>query len=404
LFTRVLKNSKKSTAYIVDQITYVCRRMKPRSPGSDGEREAARYMAGLLEHECGCCSVDVEPYKVHPASFYWYCRITGILGILACLGFFVHPIISLVPAVLSGLLFLFFFVLYKPVLDPFFPELEGVNVTAVRPCSQEVKRRLFINGHVDAAWEFPLNYYFGGIVFEIPNAMSLAGILVHAVIAVCALCGLGDWTRTVAWCSLIFLPAYVAVGFTYNPRRVVDGANDNLTGCFLGITFLRELEQQGIDLEHTEIGVILTGSEEAGLRGAKAWCSRHKDDYKDVPTYVVAFDTIHDPEFLMVNERDLNDTLDADPALARVFYEACRDVGVPCRKGRVPLFGGSTDAAAFLQSGFRAVAITGLRHNLEDYYHTRRDTYDNLNEEGIDNCYRAMVRMAELIDAGKADE
>lgn len=404
MFQKLLENSKKSTAYIVDQITHICRDLKPRSPGSEGEREAAQYMAELLERECGCEKAEVEPYKVHPASFYWYCRITGILGILACLGFFVHPISSLVPAVLSGLLFLFFFVLYKPVLDPFFPELEGANVTAIRPCRKEVKRRLFINGHIDAAWEFPLNYYFGGIVFEIPNAMSLTGIIVHAIVAVCALCGLGDWTRTVAWCGLIFLPAYVAVGFTYNPKRVVDGANDNLTGCYMGITFLREMEQQGFDLEHTEIGVILTGSEEAGLRGAKAWCRAHKDDYKDVPTYIVGFDTIHDPKYLMVNERDLNDTQDADPALARVFYEACQDVGVPCRKGRVPLFGGSTDAAAFLQNGFRAVTITGLRHNLEDYYHTRRDTYDNLNEEGIENCYRAMVRMAELIDQGAVDQ
>ena len=404
LFTRFLENSKKSTAYIVSQVGHICRDMKPRSPGSAGEREAALYMAGLLEGECGCKSVDVESFKVHPASFYWYCRITGILGIVACLGFFIHPVISLVPAVISGLLFLFFFVLYKPVLDPIFPEMEGTNVTAVRPCSGEVRRRLFINGHIDAAWEFPLNYYFGGVVFEIPNAMSLSGIIVHAIIAACALCGLGEWTRTAALCALIFLPAYVAVGCTYDPKRVVDGANDNLTGCLMGITFLREMQQLQMELEHTELGVILTGSEEAGLRGAKAWCRQHKDDYKDVPTFIITFDTIHDPNFLMVNERDLNDTLDADPGLSRVFYEACRDVGVPCRKGRVPLFGGSTDGAAFLQGGFRAVAVTGLRHKLEDYYHTRRDTYDNLQEEGIENCYKAMVRMVELIDKGALDE
>ena len=398
-----MKNSRLSTAYIVDGITHVCRAMKPRSPGSAGEREAAQYMAGLLRRECGCGGAVVEPFEVHPASFYWYCRITGILGVMACLGYFLHPVVSLVPAALSGLLFLFFFVLYIPVLDPFFPKLEGANVTAVRPCSGEVRRRLFINGHIDAAWEFPLNYYFGGVVFEIPNAMSLTGVIVHIVIAVLTLCGLGGWTRIAALCALIFLPAYVAVFFTYNTRRVVDGANDNLTGCFLGIALLREMEQVKMDLEHTELGVILTGSEEAGLRGAKAWCRQHRDDYRDVPTYVVTFDTIHDPKFLMVNERDLNDTLDADPALSRVFYRACQDVGVPCRKGRIPLFGGSIDGAAFLQGGFRAVAITGLRHKLEDYYHTRRDTYDNLNEEGIENCYRAMVRMVELIDQGAAE-
>ena len=63
--------------------------------------------------------------------------------------------------------------------------------------------------------------------------------------------------------------------------------------------------------------------------------------------------------------------------------------------------GGSTDSAAFTQGGFRAVGITGLHHKLEDYYHTRRDTYDNLNIEGLENCYRATVRLLEQIESGK---
>lgn len=392
-----------STAYIIKEITHICRHIKPRSPGSAGEREAAEYMAGILKDECGCRDVRTESYTVHPGSFYGYCHITGILGILACLGFFIHPLVSLITACISLFLFLFSFVLYKPILDRFYPAKEGANVTAIRPCSGEIKRRLFINGHIDAAWEFPLNYHFGGVIFEIPNAMALTGVIVYIILSICALCGLGDWTRIVALCGLVFVPAYVAVGFTYNTKRIVDGANDNLTGCYMGIELLRQMELQHVDLEHTEIGVILTGSEEAGLRGAKAWCRRHKDDYRDVPTFIVTFDTIHDPSHLMINQRDLNNTLDADAGLSRVFDQACKDVGVPCRKGRVPLFGGATDSAAFLQGGFRAVAVTGLSHILEDYYHTRRDTYDNLNEEGIENCYRAMVRMVELVDEGALD-
>lgn len=193
------------------------------------------------------------------------------------------------------------------------------------------------------------------------------------------------------------------VGFTYNPKLVVDGANDNLSACYMGIALLREMEQQGITLEHTEVGVILTGSEEAGLRGAKAWCKQHRDDYKDVPTFIVSYDTIHDPQYLMVNERDLNGLLKADEGLCEAFMSAARDVGVPCKRGWVPPFGGATDSAAFTQGGFRSVGITGLNHKLEDYYHTRRDTWNNLNPEGLENCYRATVRMIQRIDRGALD-
>ena len=95
----------------------------------------------------------------------------------------------------------------------------------------------------------------------------------------------------------------------------MDGANDNLSACFMGIAVLREMERLGVQTESTEVGVILTGAEEAGIRGAKAWCKAHAGDYADVPTYILCFDTIHDPRQLMVNFRYLNGTRAASARL-----------------------------------------------------------------------------------------
>ena len=178
----------------------------------------------------------------------------------------------------------------------------------------------------------------------------------------------------------------------------MDGANDNLTGCLLGIALLREMERQGIRPEHTEIGVLLTGSEEAGLRGAKAWCRAHQEDYRDVPTGILCYDTIHTPSQLMVNRKDLNGTVLSDQGMADAFLKAAEAAGVPCRSGLVPLFGGATDSAAFTQGGFRSVGVTGLSHNLERYYHTRLDTPDNLDPEGLENCYKATVEFIRALE------
>ena len=65
----------------------------------------------------------------------------------------------------------------------------------------------------------------------------------------------------------------------------------------------------------------------------------------------------------------------------------------------MPLFGGSTDSAAFTQGGFCSIGITGLSHVLQDYYHTRRDSYDNMNEESLENCIKATVMMIGMLDA-----
>ena len=396
--SELLKNSRQAAAYMIAEITRVCRDAGKRAPGSMGERRAGEYMARVLERDCGCRDVRVESFREHPDAFYGYFWFSAVFDCLSAALFFARPWLAVASGMIALLLFLFQFVLYKQVIDPLFPERESLNVTAVRPCSGEVRRRIFLNGHIDAAWEFPLNYHFGGIVFEIPGVMAVIGVVYYIALGICALCGAGAWTRAAGFAGLLFVPFFLLVGCTYDPRRVVDGANDNLSGCWMGIAVLREMERLGVRLAHTEVGVILTGSEEAGLRGAKAWCAAHRDDYRDVPTYIITYDTIHDPAQLMVNLQDLNGTVSADAALAEAFLRAAGEADVPCKKGEVPLMGGGTDSAAFTQGGFRSVGVTGLSHKLEDYYHTRRDSYDNMNETGLENCYRATIRLIEGMD------
>lgn len=66
----LLANSGQAVAYMIDEITHICRDMKKRGPGSEGERKAAEYMAQVLKSECGCEEVRVERFTEHPGSFY----------------------------------------------------------------------------------------------------------------------------------------------------------------------------------------------------------------------------------------------------------------------------------------------------------------------------------------------
>ena len=129
--------------------------------------------------------------------------------------------------------------------------------------------------------------------------------------------------------GLLFVPFLVGLYWMWNKNRIVDGANDNLSGCYMGIAILKALKDNGIELENTEVGVILTGSEEAGLRGAKAWCEAHKGEFDDVPTFIFSYDTIHDPKYLMTNYRDLNGTVKADKDVSDLFMEAAKELNIP---------------------------------------------------------------------------
>ena len=405
----IIDKKDKFADYMVSEITHICKTFEKREPGSKGELQACEYMAGVLRDECGCDRVEIESFKENPGSFFgWiYFTITFVLAAIAL--FFVFPLVSILLIVAGFFIVFMQFGLYKKLVDRFFPEKTGHNVTAVKSCTGEVKRRIFFNGHPDAAWEWPVNYKLGGVGFEGHAIICGIGAVYYLVIAIIAVVKNGvafggfDASSTIgkmALWGLLFVPFLVGLYWMWNKNRIVDGANDNLSGCYMGISVLKALKEEGIDFENTEVGVILTGSEEAGLRGAKAWCEKHKGEFDDVPTFIFSYDTIYDPKYLMTNYRDLNGTVKADKDVSDLFMEAAQELDIPCKKGWVPPLGGATDSAAFAQAGFRATGVTGLNHKLEDYYHTRRDTYDNMNKEGLAGCFAVSVKALEMFDNG----
>lgn len=405
----VIDKKKEAAEYMVSEITHICKDFEKRDPGSKGEQQACEYMADVLKNECGCERADVESFKENPGSFFgWiYFTITFVLAAVA-ISFF-YPLVSIILIVVGLLIVFMQFGLYKKFIDRFFPEKTGHNVTAVKSCKGEVKRRIFFNGHPDAAWEWPVNYKLGGVGFEGHAVICGIGAVYYLVISIMLVAKNGleyvsfDADETLGLLRLIglvFVPFLIGLYWMWNENRIVDGANDNLSGCYMGIAILKALKEEGIEFENTEVGVILTGSEEAGLRGAKAWCAAHKGEFDDVPTFIFSYDTIHDPKYLMTNYRDLNGTVKADKDVSDLFMEAAKELDISCKKGWVPPLGGATDSAAFAQAGFRATGVTGLNHKLEDYYHTRRDTYDNMNEQGLADCFAISVKALEMFDNG----
>ncbi len=413
--SKIIEKKSGYAKYMYQEIRYICTRFEKRNPGSKGEEQACVYMGDVMKR-LGCDRVEVESFKENPKSFYGWIYIT-ISCVLAAVALFligvgiggklavILPIIGAALIVFGLIVVLLQFGIYKKAVDFLFPEETGHNVTAYKKPTGEVKRRIIFNGHPDAAWEWPVNYALGGVGFESHAIICGVGAVFYIVLSIIAVIQkLGGQSlvgvfHAGLW-GLFFVPFLAGLYFMVNYKRVVDGANDNLTGCYMGIAILKALQDENIEFENTEIGVILTGSEEAGLRGAKAWCEAHPHDFDDVPTFIYSYDTIHDPKYLLVNYRDLNATVKADKDVSDLFMECAEELGITCKKGMVPPLGGATDNAAFAQAGMRSTGITGLNHKLESYYHTRKDSYDNMNLDGLADCFAVSVKVLEKFDEG----
>lgn len=399
---KIIAKKDSAAQFMIDEITHICTKLEKRAPGSKGEQQACEYMANQLK-ELGCDTVYVDEYKENPGSFFGWIYFTITFCFLALISYFLNvPVLSIVFIALGLVLCFLQFGLYKKVVDKFFKEKIGHNAAGFKKPTGEVKRRIIFNGHPDAAWEWPFKYMFTYLGFDIHMVVCFIGAFYTLGISIARVAGVLDaeLATKLGLGALVFVPFWFGLYFMWNSKRVVDGANDNLSGCYIGIAILKILKDEGIELENTEIGVVLTGSEEAGLRGAKAWCEAHAHEFNDVPTFVYSYDTITQPEYMQANYRDLNATVKVDKDVSDLFVEACEELNIKCGKGVVPPLGGATDSAAFAQAGMRSTGITALNHALPDFYHTRLDTPDALNKDCLADCFAASVKVLEKFDNG----
>lgn len=393
---------REMTNFSVRGIKKICKDVGPRPAGSEQEHEAQKLMAAELDGACD--KVEIEPFDVHPGAFLGWILMDGIMMIAAIvLFFFGMSAIALALCALSLIFAIVEFLLYKKLLDPFFPKKTSHNVVAVRKPKGEVRRRIIFSGHADSANEWRFTYYGGSKLLVPIIGLSFVGILLGLVLGIWAVAAGHAFSaadsgalNVMRYVFLAWIPILFTALFFENKKRPVMGANDDLTGCFISMAVVKYMQQHDIRFENTEVWVVLTGSEEAGLRGAKAFCKAHKNELSDVETVFVGLDTIRDYDFAAVYSRDLTGTVKNDAGACALVKEAAKQTGLDLPYKSV--FFGATDAAAVTQAGMKAVSVAAMDPAPAKYYHTRLDTADNLDIKTVEAVLGVALETAFLFD------
>lgn len=135
------------------------------------------------------------------------------------------------------------------------------------------------------------------------------------------------------------------------------GAVDNASGVIAALTAAHALGSRA------DVGVLITGAEELGMEGARAWCAG-----KSHPVMFVNFDGVDARGTTLVAAHR-----GASPELADALAGALNEAGVPARVGRLP-FGVLVDGVALARAGHGGVTV--MRGTLRTLaaVHTPRDT------------------------------
>jgi Zn-dependent M28 family amino/carboxypeptidase len=205
----------------------------------------------------------------------------------------------------------------------------------------------------------------------------------------------GIW-QTIGVIGIACIPFFLAVAFFINWNLIVDGANDNLSACYVAMSVLKEMKEKNFRYENTEVCCLITGSEEAGLRGALTYAQRHKKELLNIETIFIALDTMHEVDQLRVFTLGQNGTQKNSHAVGALLMNAGKNCGVEIRNSKL-LFG-ATDAEGFSRYGIQSCALCGVSLLPRLYYHTRFDTFDNINKDCLQLSHEICMETIRLYD------
>lgn len=397
--------------YMADGIRYICENFKERGPGTHSERKAQKFLKSELEQWAD--ETELENFDLHPSAFMGWIIPAGIIGIISVIFYWITykgavnnsalAVISVIITLLALSCLVVEFLMYREYIDFLFPKKTSRNVMARRKPTGEVKRRIIFCGHTDAANEWTYSLH-GGLKSLAPVMGGSVGGLIFICIfniiwMIYSFTG-GDYTSKfwliMGIIQLVFIPFFIAILFFINWRVIVDGANDNLTADYIAMSVLKEMSDNNKRYENTEVCCLLTGSEEAGLRGAIAYAKRHQEELKSIETVVIAMDTMREIEQLQIYTQGCTGTQKNSNAVGELIYEAGVNCGIEMKE--TDIYPGAVDAEGFSRYGIEAVGFCGVNHDPKTYYHTRLDTPDNMNEECINLSLDICLEAAELYD------
>ena len=360
---------------MTDELDEVIRALAPieRPPGSDGERQAAEWIAERIGGRI----------ETHPiAGGFW--KPIGVLSALAALG--PRPLAALATVGLVDEIDLGTYTVRNAL---------GRRRTAYNVIAEtgdvEAERTLVVMAHHDAAQS--------GLIFH-PGPQRWIGRRFPSVIE-------QNDTAPPIWWPAVVGPALAAAGgrrlrrigramaaitallmADIGRRDAVPGANDNLTG----VAVLCALAERVRDVNGLRVILLSAGAEETLQEGILGYAERHFDELDRERTWFLNIDSVGSPELTLLEGEG--------PFTMREYSEDFKDLiarcadrsGISVRRGMRART--STDGTVPLRVGFPTATLVSINEfKTISNYHWPTDVPDNVNLDTVD----AALRLAEAV-------
>ncbi|MFY9114151.1 MAG: M28 family peptidase [Dethiobacteria bacterium] len=392
-----------------------------RSPGSPGERKGAEMASEIMKEFAD--EVKIEDFQLAPKAALGWIKFVVPLFFVALALFNVKPIISGLIMIFNFFIVIGQFVLYKQIIDPFYPQKTSCNTYGVINPSGESKQTIIFAGHIDSPFQFNFIKWWGGrtytilvflvlVIFFVFGIMSVTNGVLAVISNYSTLFVVPETVNTVfniIWKVVICLSPIAVLFFFFTTWIETPGCGDNLSAVSVALGVghaLNNLKERGEYFpEHTRVVTMAFGSEEAFLRGAMAYVKAHRDKLKAEQTILINLETLVDADDLFAMTSDLNGTVKLSKKVVDDLVKVAHKLGYQMKTMGMPLGGGSTDSAAFARAGIETSCIFGMDASkiIEgkgyfNHYHTVRDTPDKVDPKVLQKALHVCLNYLKMKD------
>ncbi len=168
-------------------------------------------------------------------------------------------------------------------------------------------------------------------------------------------------------------------------RRVVPGANDNLTGVAVLLSLARSLRDE--PLPDTRVILLSTGSEESFMEGMQAYARRHFASLPTERTQVICVDTVGSPRLVALEGEGMVWMNEYPKDLIAGAWAAAAELGielVPDLRLR-----NATDGLIAHRAGYPTLVLGSVDElKIPTNYHWPTDTPENVDLSTVHDCAR----------------
>jgi len=375
-----------------------------RKSASQAEDQAQNHLHQQLVDFCT---------TAHKQNFYYplfarfiALRWFGVLHFINLGLYFVSLPLALGLSLINAILFYGQFIGNKGWLNGMFSNDRSSNVIGTLEPREEVHSTIILSGHMDSTKEYIWWYWLGqtGVILTIIASLSIFALPVVYFILLLFTLGMGAEPDglIIGWGVIALLSLPVITLIFIHGKRVVPGAQDNLSGIVTAFETLKDFvdphETGKSQLRHTRLKMLSFGSEEVGVVGSSQFAKTYQQTLQDENAHLINLDGIMHYNKLKMVHKEYIGGLTYPSELRNPLAKAFQAQSVPYTEENMLI--GGTDGASFMRQGIPAVTILGLNVKHHDpTYHTRIDLPEYVEEEAMQATRQVLGQFVQDWDA-----